>query len=94
MSVLERPQLGTDFTLSHGDQLYEAEQGTDSCQSVVRELCYIQLLSASVLSGLGHCWGVNAGAGLGEEGVQPLSPDMAFPSQGACFFPLNPSPDP
>lgn len=53
-----------------------------------------QLLSASVPYGLGHCLGVNAGAGLGEEGVQPLSPDMAFPSQGACFFPLNPFPDP
>lgn len=67
MSVLERPQLGTDFILSHGDQLYEAEQGTDSCQSVVRELCYIQLLSASVTSGLGHCWGWGVTPGLGLE---------------------------
>lgn len=42
-SVPEGQPRGTDFTLSHGDQLYEAEQGTNSCQILVSELRYVQL---------------------------------------------------
>lgn len=37
MSVLHGPQLGTHFTLSHGDWLYEAEQGMNSCYTLVSE---------------------------------------------------------
>lgn len=69
MSVLEGPQLGADSTLSRGDLVYEAEQGTISCQTLISQLCYIQLMGASIPAGLDHCWGFTAWAGLGEEGV-------------------------